>query len=227
MEGGDEAAADEADAQHWKFRELLHIRDLLQWRTCRVAFQTDGGALRCRPGIGGQQCLRVGMLRPAQQICGRPDLDDFAEAHHRDPVADLGRDIEVVGDEQHRQPQPRLQCLEQREHLRLDRDVERRHRLVGHQHVGVERQRARNADPLPLPAGEFMRKASRALGSRPTSASSSSARANACAGVTPCAIGPSAMIRPTRRRGLSEAKGPGTPSGYACGRPAAGAASFA
>ena len=30
MERGDEAAADKADAQHWKFRELLHVRDLLQ-----------------------------------------------------------------------------------------------------------------------------------------------------------------------------------------------------
>src|SRR5258705_2670273 len=28
MEGGDEAAADEADAQHREFRELLHVRDL-------------------------------------------------------------------------------------------------------------------------------------------------------------------------------------------------------
>ena len=101
------------------------------------------------------------MFRPAQQVCGRPDLDDFAQAHHRDPVANLGCDIEVMGDEQHRQPQPRFQCLGQRQHLSLDRDVKRRHRFVGHQHIGVERQRARNADPLPLPAREFMREALR------------------------------------------------------------------
>ena len=30
VERGDEAAADKADAQQWKFRELLHVRDLLQ-----------------------------------------------------------------------------------------------------------------------------------------------------------------------------------------------------
>ncbi len=50
------------------------------------------------------------------------------------------------------------------EHLRLDRDVERRHRFVGHQHLRVERQRARNSDPLALSAGKFMRKASRGAG---------------------------------------------------------------
>jgi hypothetical protein len=27
VERGDEAAADKADAQQWKFRELLHVRD--------------------------------------------------------------------------------------------------------------------------------------------------------------------------------------------------------
>src|SRR5947208_628643 len=48
------------------------------------------------------------MLRPAQQVRGRPDLDDFAKPHHRDPVANLRRDIEVMGDEQHREPPPRL-----------------------------------------------------------------------------------------------------------------------
>jgi hypothetical protein len=30
MKGGDETAADEADAQHREFRELLYIGDLLQ-----------------------------------------------------------------------------------------------------------------------------------------------------------------------------------------------------
>ena len=62
-------------------------------------------------------------------------------------------------DEQVRQSVTVLQVLHQVEDLRLDRHVQRRHRLVGHDQPGVHRQRARNADALFLPTGEFMRKA--------------------------------------------------------------------
>jgi len=34
----------------------------------------------------------------------------------------------------------------------LDRDVERRHGLVEHDEIGVQRERTRDADPLALPA---------------------------------------------------------------------------
>ena len=47
---------------------------------------------------------------------------------------------------------------EQVHHLRLDRDVQGRHRLVEHDQRRVQRQRARDADPLPLAAGELVRK---------------------------------------------------------------------
>src|SRR3546814_5996674 len=55
-----------------------------------------------------------------------------------------------------------LQVGEQVQHLRLDRDVERRHRLVEHHHVGVQHQGAGNGDALALPAGEHVRKIGRA-----------------------------------------------------------------
>ena len=51
----------------------------------------------------------------------------------------------------------RLDLLEQLHHLRLDRDIERGHRLVGDQQFRIHRQRAREADALALAAGELMR----------------------------------------------------------------------
>ena len=57
-----------------------------------------------------------------------------------------------------------LQVLEQVEHLGADRDVERAHRLVEHDELGVERQGAGDADALALPAGELVRVALGVLG---------------------------------------------------------------
>ena len=57
-----------------------------------------------------------------------------------------------------------LQLGEQLEHPGLHRDVERRRRLVGDQQVGVERERAGQADALALAAGELVREASGVAG---------------------------------------------------------------
>jgi hypothetical protein len=64
---------------------------------------------------------------------------------------------EVVRDEQVRQLELVLQRLEQVDDLRLDRDVECRHGLVRGDEVRIQRQGPREADPLPLAAGELMR----------------------------------------------------------------------
>jgi hypothetical protein len=74
-----------------------------------------------------------------------------------DAVADMGDDGEIMGDEQVRKTVLALQVDQQVDDLRLDRDVERRDRLVAHDQARPERQRACDADALPLPAGELMR----------------------------------------------------------------------
>ena len=53
-----------------------------------------------------------------------------------------------------REPEPDPQVRQQVEDLRLDRHVERAHRLVGDQHLGIGRERPRDADPLALAARE-------------------------------------------------------------------------
>src|SRR4051794_17658871 len=84
-------------------------------------------------------------------------LDDPAPAHHHDPVGDVIDHGKIVGDEQVCQPQLLLQVLQQVEDLGLDRNVERRHRLVADQKVRAQGQRPGDADALALPAGEAVR----------------------------------------------------------------------
>ena len=64
---------------------------------------------------------------------------------------------QIVRDEEVRELQPLLQIHQQVDHLRLHRDVERRHRLVEDDERRVERERARQADALPLAAAELVR----------------------------------------------------------------------
>jgi hypothetical protein len=90
------------------------------------------------------------MLGGREQRRGRPELDDGAALHHRDPVAYLCSHAQIMGDEQHRQAKSRLEVFEQVQDLGLHGDVERRDGLVGDQDFRVERQRSRNPDPLPL-----------------------------------------------------------------------------
>ena len=61
-------------------------------------------------------------------------------------------------------PEALLERADEVEDLRLHGDVEGRDGFVRHQHVGIERQRPRDADALPLAAGEFVREAVRGLG---------------------------------------------------------------
>jgi hypothetical protein len=66
----------------------------------------------------------------------RPLLDDLARIHHADDVGDAADDAEVMGDEQHAHAEPRPDLGEQRQDLRLHRDVERGGRLVRDQKSG-------------------------------------------------------------------------------------------
>ena len=67
----------------------------------------------------------------AQDVAHRSLLDELSLEHDGDAVGHFRDDAEVVRDEQQRQVVARLQLAQQFEHLRLDRDVERRRRLVG------------------------------------------------------------------------------------------------
>ena len=76
---------------------------------------------------------------------------------------------QVVRYENVGQSQPLLQVLQQVHHLRLHRHVQRRHRLITHNQLRLNRQRARNADALALATGELVRIAQRVLRCQPNS----------------------------------------------------------
>ena len=110
------------------------------------------------------------------------------EVHDRDPVRDVAHDAQVVGHEQVGQPEVVLEVVEQVHDLRLHRDVERRHRLVEHDQLGLERQRPGDADPLALAARELVRVPrgrARERG-RPRSSSSSHALSTLRPSEVPC-----------------------------------------
>ena len=104
------------------------------------------------------------MQRPPEELLGGRQLDDAAEVHHGDAVGDVADDGEVVRDEDVGQVELLLQLDEQVQHLRLDRDVERRDGLVGDDELRLQDERARQADALPLPAAELVRVAVGSLG---------------------------------------------------------------
>src|SRR4051794_23263798 len=113
--------------------------------------------LRIRDRDRGEQGLRVRMLGVAEHLATIRHLGDLAEVHHGDAVTDVLDDAHVVGDEEVGQPELALEVLEQVEDLRLDRDVERGDRLVAHDQIGLEDERAGDADPLPLATRELVR----------------------------------------------------------------------
>ena len=84
-----------------------------------------------------QQALRVRLARIAVDVVGIRDLDDLALVHHHHLVGDVLHDGQVVRDEDVGEPELGLQVLQQVQHLRLHGHVERRHRLVADQDVGL------------------------------------------------------------------------------------------
>src|ERR1700726_178101 len=98
-----------------------------------------GGAwLRHR--YGREQRLGVGMPRRGEDLLPGRQLDDLAEIHHGDTVRHVLDDREIMADEEQRETELLLQILQQVDNLRLDRDVERRDRLLANDQCGFRPQ---------------------------------------------------------------------------------------
>ena len=77
--------------------------------------------------------------------------------HDDDAIGHFGDHAHVVGDEDDAGAMLALQVAQQLQHLALHGDVECRRRLVGDQHVGLERQCHGDHHPLAHATGEFVR----------------------------------------------------------------------
>ncbi len=79
----------------------------------------------------------------------------------------MADDREVVRDDHVREPELVLEVVQQVDHLRLDRHVQRRDRFVGDDQLRAQGERAGDADALTLSAGELVRVAVVVLGAEP------------------------------------------------------------
>jgi len=111
---------------------------------------------RVGDGYRRQQRLGIGVLRVGKQGFLVGVFDDFAQIHHRDAMADVFDHGQIMGDEQVRQVQLRLQIHQQVNNLGLDRDIKGRDRLVTDDHLRVQGQGPGDANALTLTAGKFV-----------------------------------------------------------------------
>jgi len=114
-------------------------------------------SFRIRDGCGIEQGLRIGMQRFLEKSFRRRQLHDLTEIHDRDPMAYVPDHAQSVGNEEIGQAELILKADQQVDHLRLDRYIQSRNRLVSDDEFWFERKGARNSQTLPLPPGKFMR----------------------------------------------------------------------
>ena len=100
---------------------------------------------------------RVRVSRVVEDLVDARELDHAAGVHDDDPVGELGDQAEVVRDEDGRGVRLLLRRPEHLHDLRLDRDVERRRRLVGDEDSRLVRDRHRDHRALAHPARELVR----------------------------------------------------------------------
>ena len=96
------------------------------------------------------------MARLLHHLAHGTDLGDAAGIHHRHAVRGLGDDAHVVGDEHDGGAALAAELLQERDDLRLDRDIQRRRRLVGDDQLRLGGQGQGDDDALAHAAGEFV-----------------------------------------------------------------------
>ena len=159
-------------------------------------------------GDGLEQPQRVRVDGPGVHRAGGADLDQLAQVHHPDGVRHVADDGEVVGDHDQGETPLVLEVLHQIEDLRLDRHVEGRHRLVGHDDLGLEGEGTGESDALALPARELVRVPAGSRRVEPDLAQQRWRHLRLLARrrrPTPWTLSGSRMIVPTRMRGSREA----------------------
>ena len=107
------------------------------------------------------------MQRPVEEHLTGAGFHDPPPVHDRHSRAEKSDHREIVRDEEVRKVVLPLEPPKKIQHLSLDRDVERRDRLVQHHEARLGRERARHGDALTLPAGHLRWTATKELGAEP------------------------------------------------------------
>ena len=111
------------------------------------------------PGHAVEQGARVRVSRGCIELGHRCNFDDPPQVHDGHPIAHVANHAKVVADEDGGQAQVAPQVHKQVQNLCLDRDIQRGHRLVQHQQVGLHGQGTGDGHTLPLAARELVREA--------------------------------------------------------------------
>jgi hypothetical protein len=104
-----------------------------------------------------EQGPSIRVLRLIENLINRAIFDDLAGIHDRDIIGHVGNDTEVVGDENNRKIQLLLQVVDQVKDLGLDRDVQRRGRLIANQDLRIGAERDGDDDALAHASRELKR----------------------------------------------------------------------
>src|ERR1700687_82057 len=119
----------------------------------------------------GHRCEKtasVGMQRSIEHVCDLADLAHPTQIHDYDTCREAAHERQIVRDEEISEVMVSLLFSQQIDDLRLDGNIERRHRLVEHEHGGSNRKRPRDSNPLPLTTRELVWKAAGHGGIEPT-----------------------------------------------------------
>ena len=109
-----------------------------------IRSRCDFGSMR---GTAESSACVYGMLRRRVQRPGVGQLDDAAEVHHRDAIADVLHDLEIVRDEQVGQRLGLLQILSRR--LTICAWIETSSALIGSSHT-MNRGLTASARAIPM-----------------------------------------------------------------------------
>ena len=104
-----------------------------------------------------QERCRIGIARPAQDLCRWRLLDNLAPMHHRDAIGELRNHRKIVAHQNHPHASSAHRPLQQQQHLRLGDDVQSRGGLIRDDNRRRQNHCHGDSDPLALSAGEFVR----------------------------------------------------------------------
>ena len=155
------------------------------------------------PGAASNKRPRIGMLRRSKHFGCHTLLDNHALLHDGNAVADLRRNPQIMGDEQHREVKAAANVIEQLATLALAPTRQARRRLR-RRSIPVAPWQARGRWQC---VGAVRRRTGAGSGrARPApsqpSVISRRARSSACGRDRPKLIGPSMIEAPTVRRGI-------------------------
>ena len=103
-----------------------------------------------------QQAFSIGMRGSRKDPVHRRVLDHAAAIHDHHALGQFGDHTEIVGNQHQRHVLLGADLGDQRENLGLNGGIERRGRLVRHQHIRLAGQSHGDHDPLVHAAGQFM-----------------------------------------------------------------------